>query len=701
MIYVDVLLPLKIDRPFTYSYDPARGKGENDKEDPEKDFKKDLKSPSLQNSPLSQDLPLSQNSSLSIGSLVEVSFRGKSVVGVVWRLLSSPPEASLLPKIKPLLQCYKVPPFKGSFLRLIEWVARYTLSPLGLVLKLSLSSGDFLKPLKKSVTFQPLSLDKGLQNPPSFSEEQKKAIDVLCCCVEASKFQTILLDGVTGSGKTEVYLEAVAKALSRKKQVLILVPEIGLTPQTLQRFEKRFGSSPYLWHSDLGPAERRRTWQGVLKGDISVIIGARSALFLPFTNLGLVIVDEEHEHSYKQEETILYQGRDMAIVRGHLENIPVILATATPSLETYVNAREGRYERVSLNERYGGATLPEMTLLDRRQEREKVKGVRWLAKGLITGIQETLERKEQVLLFLNRRGYAPLTLCGECGERLECPHCASWLVEHRSLEKLLCHHCGFEKKQPPSCPACHKEDSFVACGPGVERLEEEVQNLFPEARLVVMASDQGTVKERETRLKEIQQGKIDILIGTQMVAKGHHFPGLTLVGVIDADLGLSGGDLRASEKTYQLLHQVSGRAGRAQHKGHVLLQTFMPEHPVLGALISGDRNAFLEAERLSREAFEMPPYGRLAGLILSGTKEELVEKGAQHLGRYFRAFPELEVLGPTTAPLAKVRNRYRWRLLLKTSKDHRLQPFLRQMQKDITFPSTLRLHVDIDPYSFL
>lgn len=667
-MYVDVLLPLRLDRPFTYF------------------FKKQEE----------QRLP-------EVGMLVEVSFRGKPVRGVIWNLLDSPPPSHLLPKIKPLLKVYDLPSFRASFCHLIEWVARYTLSPLGLVLKLALTSSDFLDPFPSTPTLSSATQTVCLSQEQTvrLSREQADAVKTLSEAVLSQTFKVTLLDGVTGSGKTEVYLEAIAQALRQQKQSLILLPEIALTPQTLQRFEKRFGVVPEVWHSGLGKKERHRTWQGVLKGTSSVVIGARSALFLPFPKLGLIVVDEEHDASYKQEETVLYQGRDMAVVRAHLEKIPLILASATPSLESYVNMCEGRYAHVSLKKRHGRAILPTLKVLDRRQAKEKVQGVQWLARSLKNAIQETLERQEQILLFLNRRGYAPLTLCGDCGERLSCPGCAAWLVAHRSRGTLLCHHCGFEQPLPSLCPSCQKEDSFVACGPGVERLEEEVRALFPKARIVVLSSDQKSLKERELSLKKIEQGDVDLIIGTQMVAKGHHFPGLTLVGVIDADLGFSGGDLRASEKTYQLLHQVAGRAGRAEHKGQVLLQTFMPEHPVLKALVCGDREAFLEAERYSREAFDMPPYGRLASLIVSGVQEDLVEAQARHLAHFLSSFPKITVLGPAPAPLTKLRNRFRWRLLLKAPKEERLQPLLRRVKNEVKLPHPIKLQIDIDPYSFL
>ena len=431
-----------------------------------------------------------------------------------------------------------------------------------------------------------------------------------------------VLDGVTGSGKTETYFAALAAALAKGRQALVLLPEIALGAQWLERFRERFGALPAQWHSDISEAERRDTWRAVAAGRARVVVGARSALFLPFPELGLIVVDEEHDTSYKQEDGVIYQARDMAVLRASLAHIPIVLVSATPSLETVVNVARGRYQRVALPRRHASAELPTVRLVDMR--RERIEAGRFLAPPLVAELAATFEAGEQALLFLNRRGYAPLTLCRACGHRFECPSCTAWLVEHRFTGRLLCHHCGHAEAVPACCPECLAAGALVPCGPGVERLLEEVTARFPAARAALMVSDLLSGPRAAAELAQaMTERRYDVLIGTQIVAKGHHFPMLTLVGVVDADLGLTGGDLRAAERTYQLLHQVGGRAGRAEHKGRVLIQTFMPDQPVMKALASGDRDRFLEAEAAARRAAGLPPFGRLAALIVSAGDAEI------------------------------------------------------------------------------
>ena len=484
--------------------------------------------------------------------------------------------------------------------------------------------------LLKSVTLQQkIDLDQpDWEHPrPILSPSQAEAATALVTAVERSSgkddegFSVILLDGVTGSGKTEVYFEAIAATIAAGRQVLVLLPEIALTTQWLKRFTERFGARPLEWHSDLTGAERRLTWRAIISGEASVVVGARSALFLPFPDLGLIVVDEEHDSSFKQDEGVCYNARDMAVVRARLGNFPIILSSATPSLETFVNVQTGRYKSLSLPERHGGASLPDVTAIDMRME--PMDSQSWLAPTLQAAIAQSLASREQIMLFLNRRGYAPLTLCRHCGHRLQCPNCTSWLVEHRLQRKLSCHHCGFSMSPPEECPACETAETLAACGPGVERLAEEVAERFPQAHCEIMASDTMQSPTAAAALvRHMQNREIDILIGTQIMAKGHHFPYLTLVGVVDADLGLAGGDLRAAERTFQLLHQVSGRAGRAERPGRVLLQTYRPEDPVMEALVSGTRDQFLTAEAAERGRHGMPPFGRLAALIISGNDDE-------------------------------------------------------------------------------
>jgi len=540
---------------------------------------------------------------------------------------------------------------------------------------------------------------------PTLSPDQDAAAATLRATLKAPCFEVAVLDGVTGSGKTEVYLEAVAAALEGGRQVLVLLPEIALSAQWLERFTARFGAAPAVWHSELTAAQRRATWRAVAFGVARVVVGARSALFLPFQELGLIVVDEEHDAAFKQEDGVIYHARDMAVVRARLGAIPIVLVSATPSLETVTNVKAGRYRRLHLPDRHGGAKLPAITLVDLRNDKPaRIEGLgrSWLSPSLRRAIAETLAAGEQVLLFLNRRGYAPLTLCQACGHRLACPHCTAWLVEHRLAGRLQCHHCGFETRLPARCPACQAEGALAACGPGVERLAEEVAALYPQARTAVMASDTlGGPSAAAALLRAVAARELDLLIGTQVVAKGHHFPHLTLVGVIDADLGLYGGDLRAAERTYQLLHQVAGRAGRAARPGRVLIQTAEPEHPVMQALASGARDRFIEVETEAREGAGMPPFGRLVALILSSPDPAALERAARALARAAPHYDGVQVLGPAPAPLAVLRGRHRRRFLLKARREVAVQKLVRDWVAQVKLPGKLRLQIDIDPYSFL
>ncbi len=535
---------------------------------------------------------------------------------------------------------------------------------------------------------------------PALSADQQAAAQRLVTLMQAGRFSATLLDGVTGSGKTETYFAAIAAVLERGRQVLVLLPEIALGAQWLMRFRDRFGALPAQWHSDIGQTERRDTWRAVAAGRVPVVVGARSALFLPFPELGLIVVDEEHDPSFKQEDGVVYQARDMAVLRAALAGIPIVLASATPSLETIVNVARGRYERVVLPRRLAAAALPEVAIVDLRRA-APARG-RFLAPPLVDALAETFAAEEQALLFLNRRGYAPLTLCRACGHRLQCPSCTAWLVEHRYTGQLLCHHCGHAEPVPPLCPECLTAGTLVPCGPGVERLVEEVAERFPAARTALMVSDLLTGPRAAAEMAEAMAARrYDLLIGTQIVAKGHHFPMLTLVGAVDADLGLVGGDLRAAERTYQLLHQVGGRAGRAARKGRVLIQTHLPEQPVIKALASGDRDRFLEAEAAARRAAGLPPFGRLAALILSAADAEAADGAAAALARAAPHLPGVNVLGPAPAPLAILRGRHRRRFLVKAERTVNLQRVLREWLARVRLAGSARLQVDIDPYSFL
>jgi len=594
------------------------------------------------------------------GSFVSVPLGSKTVVGVVWQKEEND-KGLQLKKLKPVYQILRVPRMSPEQQKFVDWVSDYTLSAPGNVLKMSMSVPDALKKLPVQTLYRKSSRNpdparltekrlqvlaqlienntysvagitkitgasqavvRGMIKPglleaverlkdrpyeapdpslpgPGLTDEQKTAVEGLKARL-GQGFQAIALEGVTGSGKTEVYFEAIAEVLEDPDvQVLVLLPEIALTNQWLERFDKRFGARPVEWHSDLGKAERRRAWRAVIAGEARVVVGARSALFLPFQHLSLIVADEEHDPSFKQEEGVPYHARDMAVVRAHLGQCPVILSSATLSYETLFNIERERYSRVTLTKRYGGAKMPGISGIDMKEE--KLPSSRWLSEKLVSELKKTLTRGEQGMLFLNRRGYAPLTLCRTCGTRIECPDCTAWLVEHRLHRRLMCHHCGYSVPKPKHCPECGDLESLAVCGPGVERLEEEVAALFPEAKRLVMTSDTLTSPARAAEMvAKIATGETDIIIGTQVITKGYHFPKLTLVGVIDADLGLKGGDLRAAERTYQQIEQVAGRAGREELPGHVYIQTFMPENPVMAALLSG----VLKTQPIEDEATE-------------------------------------------------------------------------------------------------
>jgi primosomal protein N' (replication factor Y) len=692
------------------------------------------------------------------GDIVLAPLNRRQEVGVVWDAPSGPsvPDA----KLKPLAGQIDAPPLPPALRRFIDWVAAYTLATPGEVLAMALRVNalaptppapgylatdpppdlrltdarqrvlDILadrRPrtaadLARAANVTPaiiramakagLLMPTPVPNPPAYatpdpshahndlSPAQQDVATALRASVLQGGFSVTLLDGVTGSGKTEVYLEAVAACLQAGKQALILLPEIALSAQFLGRFERRFGVAPALWHSDLPSRTRRTAWRAVAEGQARVVVGARSALYLPFPDLGLIVVDEEHETAFKQEDGVVYHARDMAVVRARFSDSPAILVSATPSLETLANIETGRYRHLNLPSRHAGASLPTVTAIDLRDAPPE-RG-RFLGPALLAAMRETFAAGEQAMLFLNRRGYAPLTLCRACGHRLACPNCTAWLVEHRALKKLTCHHCGHTQGFPEHCPICKAEHTMAPIGPGVERITEEVSTLFPEIRRLTMASDTmpGPHAAAEAA-RAIEAREIDLIIGTQIVAKGWHFPHLTLVGVVDADLGLAGGDLRAAERTVQLLHQVAGRAGRAEAPGRVLLQTFSPEHPVMQALVANDLRQFYAREAEARRPGHWPPYGRLAAIIVSADTADAADATALALARTAPYGDGILVLGPAPAPLAILRGRHRRRLLLKTRRDIAVQPLLRAWLPKVPAARAVRVDVDVDPVSFL
>lgn len=536
--------------------------------------------------------------------------------------------------------------------------------------------------------------------PPALSDAQQAAATQMVDAVHAHDFRPFLLDGVTGSGKTEVYFEAIAQAIREGRQILVLLPEIALTEPFLTRFTARFGCEPVTWHSGMRSSERRRAWHAIASGEAHVVVGARSALFLPYAKLGLIVVDEAHETSFKQEDGVHYHARDVAVMRGKFEGCPVVLASATPAIESRVQVEAGRYEELTLPSRFGAAELPDIKAIDMRDDPPD-RGM-WLAPKLVAALADRLDKGEQSLLFLNRRGYAPLTLCRTCGHRFQCPNCSAWMVEHRLVRRLACHHCGHVMPPPDACPECKDEDSLVACGPGVERIADEVTALFPTARVAVVTSDTlwSPAKAAEF-VTQMEEGAIDIIVGTQLVTKGYHFPELTLVGVIDADLGLEGGDLRAAERTFQQVAQVAGRAGRGEKPGEVFIQTRLPTAPVMEALTSGEREDFYRAETDARRDAHAPPFGRFAGIIISSEDAELAQRIARDIGEAAPHSDDMHIYGPAPAPLSMLRGRHRHRLLVHAKRNFAMQDAIREWLGAVAWPSKVRVTVDVDPYSFV
>lgn len=693
------------------------------------------------------------------GQVVVCPLGPRQILGVVWEEDRLPSADVPEHKLRPILGVVPVPPLGAPLRRLIEWTADYYMAPLSAVARMALSStaalqggstvteyrlsgtepgrltpqraqamdllidqqatirelaeiaevsDGVLRGMVNAGLLEPVTVDADRPYPPAdprhavpdLTPGQAEVAGRLVAAVGARRFATFLLDGVTGSGKTETYAEAIAAAMEQGRQVLVLLPEIALTQSFLARFEARFGTAPVTWHSSLKSSERRRAWRAVARGEAQVVVGARSALFLPFASLGLIVVDEAHEISFKQDDGVRYNARDVAVMRGHFERIPVVLASATPALESLHMASTGRYERLVLPSRFGGAGLPDIKILDLREHAPE-RG-HWLAPPLVEGLRDRLAKGEQSLLFLNRRGYAPLTLCRTCGYRFQCPNCSAWLVEHRLSRRLACHHCGHEVPTPHACPECGEPDCLVACGPGVERIADEVATILPEARVALVTSDTLTSAAKAAEFVAQAENKaIDVIVGTQLVTKGYHFPDLTLVGVVDADMGLEGGDLRAAERTYQQVAQVAGRAGRGEKPGEVLIQTRHPDAPVIAALASGERDAFYAAETEARREAHAPPFGRWAAIIVSSEDEAEARDAARAIGGTAPRLDDVMILGPAPAPLSLLRGRYRYRLLINARRSSEVQKVIRQWLEPFRFPQGVRVAVDIDPYSFV
>jgi primosomal protein N' (replication factor Y) len=692
------------------------------------------------------------------GSIVQVPLGPRQVMGVVW---DGTDDGIVDPKkLKPITQVFDCPPLAKEMRTFLDWVAAYTVSPPGLVVRMALRAPAAFDPepmveglrltdtrpermtsarerviatagngftwtrsglahaagtsssVIDGLTAQGVFETVFMSPPPlvavpdpdyvehRLEGPQKQAAQDLLESVETGGFSVSLIDGITGSGKTEVYFEAIAATLKAGKQVLILLPEIALTASFLERFQDRFGSKPAEWHSDLAPRTREKVWRQVTEGGVRVVAGARSALFLPFENLGLIVVDEEHDPAYKQEDRVFYNARDMAVVRARIGDFPIVLVSATPSVESRVNGDLGRYRPIHLPTRFGDAALPDLGVVDMRRHPPERGG--FLSPVLLNQIGKAVGRGEQALLFLNRRGYAPLTLCRVCGHRFQCPDCSSWLVEHRFRGQIQCHHCGYSERTPEACPECGTFDHLVACGPGVERIAEEVDRHFPDARTIVLSSDLMGVKRLRLELDAIARGEADIVVGTQLVAKGHNFPMMTFVGIVDADIGLANGDPRAAERTFQLLSQVTGRAGRTGLKSLGLLQTYQPQHPVMQAIVSGDSEAFYEREINEREKALLPPFGRLASIIVSADTRADAEGHARGLRQAAPRVSGISILGPAEAPLALIRGRHRFRLLVHGRRNSDMQAFVKSMMAaGPKVRGSVSVQLDIDPQSFL
>ena len=692
------------------------------------------------------------------GSVVVAPLGPRQLVGVVWEPDRLTTEEVGDNRLRPLVSTLDVPPIAAPLRRLAEWTADYYLSPLASVLRMILPSSSALEGSRQLTEYRPtnfvpermspqrlkaLAALEGRQGtirelslaaevsdavlrglvrsgaleavtveadrpldcpdpdfaPPGLNDEQRAAAASLAAAI-GQGFDPVLLDGVTGSGKTEVYFEAVAECLRQGRQALVLLPEIALTEPFLKRFAARFGCAPTAWHSGLRSSQRRRAWRAIASGEAAVTVGARSALFLPYAKLGLIVVDEAHEPSFKQEDGVQYHARDVAVMRGHFEAVPVILSSATPAIESRHMVEIGRYREVTLSHRFAGATLPAISAIDMIQD-PPPRG-RWLAPSLVAELEANLAVSEQSLLFLNRRGFAPLTLCRTCGHRFQCPNCTAWMVEHRLMHRLACHHCGHVMPPPRACPACGEEDSLVPIGPGVERIADEVAALFPEARTAIVTSDTIWSPARAAEfVAAMEANQIDIVIGTQLVTKGYHFPNLTLVGVVDADLGLSGGDLRAAERSFQQIQQVAGRAGRGDKPGRVLVQTHDPGAPVIAALVSGDGPGFYAAETEARRAAAMPPFGRLAAIVISSEDSSEAETVARRIGHAAPKVDGMAVFGPAPAPLAMLRGRHRQRILVHAARSLDVQDVIRDWLGGLDWGPKVRVAVDVDPYSFL
>ena len=635
------------------------------------------------------------NQKVKLGSVVKVSFgKIKEQIGIIYDFQQSIDKDVNQFQIKEIDSVYENLYLNKKIIKLIDWIAEYTLAPKGLVLKLFLINKKIIshKFIHEQIIFTKTKVTE-------LNQEQQKAYNFINNSILKNS-EPIVLDGVTGSGKTEVYFKIIEKILLDKKQTLIMLPEISLTPQLEIRFKERFGFVPDVWHSKISEKKRKNIWHRCYLGKPTIVIGARSSLFLPFKNLGLIVVDEEHDISYKQEENIRYQARDLAIVRAKIEKFPIILASATPSLETYNNVIKKKFVKVNLNYQYSGLDLPKIHLIDLKKE--KLDKNKWISKKIFSELKNCMNKGEQALLFLNRRGYSPLSLCSDCGFRFQCKQCSSWLVMHKRKNRLQCHHCGTIYPKTPTCPKCKNSESIKLIGPGVERLAQEVKEILPKYKTDIMSSDNANTPDKVRKIiDDFSSKKINILVATQIMAKGYLFPNLSFVGIIDADSGLLGGDIRAIERTFNLLQQVSGRAGRSKQKGKVFIQTYYPEQPIMQSIRNRDREKFISQSLLDREKFNVPPFSFMTAIIVSSHSKSDAESYSYNLLKASKFNNKINILGPVEAPLFLLRGQYRYRLLIKSYSRRKLNDFTKNLLNKCPVPNNLRLTIDVDPYSFV
>ena len=626
---------------------------------------------------------------LKPGSLVLVPFGKEKEIGVIW---DKTEETDKKFKLRTVLE-KKSFAFNENLIKFINWFSLYNLVPKGMALKMFLGDKSLLS--KDIKDFSKTVITKKIKF--NLSEEQKKCLDDINSF--GNKFNVTLLQGVTGSGKTIVYFEKIKEIIEKKKQALILLPEIFLTNQFSQRFEDYFGFKPAIWHSKITKKNRRIIWQSIANNKIKLVVGARSSLFLPFKNLGLIVVDEEHDSSYKQDEGIRYNARDMAISRASMENVPILLSTSIPSLETYNNVKNRKYNITKLKKRYKDFSLPKAEIINLNLNK-KNKNI-WLDIKTLNLVKKYLDKNEQVLFFLNRRGYAPFMICKRCGLKLSCPNCSIFLTFHKYINQAMCHHCGHKTSVKKKCKNIDSNCEFQMYGPGVEKIFSELKVIFPKKIIKILSSDfLSKKKETKNLLSDIEQNKINILVGTQLISKGFNFPNLNCIVVVDADFSGMGFDLRSTEKNIQLYNQLSGRAGRFSKDSLIIYQTFDPSHETLKNLLKNQQDKFLEEEIYLRKQKNLPPFARLIAFIISSRNEKESFLEAQKIKKGLLSIKMTDVMGPVSSPIFKIKNRYRTRLLLRSNNNIFVQKEVSKILKKINISKKIKLTVDVDPLNF-